>query len=254
MLVLFGNKEQKISITYRQGFPLINKIRAHIVGRIRHGLQTTRRVIYVADIKLETATETKDLPRFTFGEIETGLFQTESIFSEKNRRQFFPDRARQGHLCYGFYAEDGSVASYLWITAACTNALSTPFALPGLRLLIKPGRALLWDAFTSPAYEARGLHKQGLVNAMSICSSLGIREAYATSTPDNVASKYGILAAGFRETSTVNVIRIGTSCVIKASDKPYRLVRTSQAIDIIADLPSDVEPSSRDAPESGGRF
>lgn len=202
--------------------------------RIRHRLQTTRRIIYVVDVKPSTATETKDLPRFTFGEIESGLFQTESIFSEKNRRQSFPDRVRQGHLCYGFYAEDGSVASYLWISAACTDALSTPL-VPGLRLLVKPGRALLWDAFTSPAYEARGLHRQGLVNAMSICSSLGIREAYATSTPDNVASKYGILAAGFRETFTINVIRIGTSYVVKASDKPYRLVRSSQAIDIITD-------------------
>jgi hypothetical protein len=152
--------------------------------------------------------------------VESDLFEKDPIFSVQKRRPRFISRAEQDHLCYGFLGKDGEVAAYLWISIAMVEPLAIPSSLTGLRPVIRPGCAYIWDSRTARAYQAQGLHQLGLVNAVRLCSTKGINKVYLQVEPDNLPSIYGTLAAGFKEVSRYTAVRVGSFWIIR---KPGRI-------------------------------
>jgi|GEM_PF-3795591 RimJ/RimL family protein N-acetyltransferase len=145
----------------------------------------------------------------SFEELDSAHFIMQPIFQVKGRRERYQKWQEEGHRCFGFVNETGEVASYLWLACPESSATFVPFSQK-LQMIIKPGEAYLFDCRTAPAFQKQGFYKNGLCEAIKICARRGARVVYIQCKRDNLASRKGILSAGFHDAFSYCFIHVGS--------------------------------------------
>ncbi|MBL7068239.1 MAG: GNAT family N-acetyltransferase [Candidatus Omnitrophica bacterium] len=177
-----------------------------------------------------------DFREYSFNEVPAEAFGRDEIFDEKERFRRFLDYSKSGHRCFAFFTSTGSIASYLWLSVF-DREVQIPWEL-NLKLLLKPGSAYIWNCVTKEEHRRKGLYKNGLKNARSICFRKGIKKVYICSIedrdPSKGFSKKGIISAGFREKFSFSVSKIGPLRLIKKSDSPIKIKKKGSVYDVIA--------------------
>jgi hypothetical protein len=170
---------------------------------------------------------------YIFKRIEQPLLKMDSIFNRKNRAERFAKRFEAGHLCYGFFDQDNRVASYIWITIPDSSDMFVPLALQ-MQMSIKTGTAYIWDCFTKEEYRRQGLYKYGLIHATNICLKVGAKRVLIYSRKNNLASKNGILSAGFKKIFDFSLLRLGPFYFIR-KNKTRLVVTRKKYFDLIGE-------------------
>jgi len=134
-------------------------------------------------------------------------FASASLFQAGNRAQRFTARLDGPHACYGYVADTGEVAAYIWVSRRTDGACEVPLA-QNIRLSLAPGELYIWDCRTSPTFESRGLYRRALRRALGLGRDDGADVAAICCHHDNLASIKGISAAGFEQTAVVRVCRL----------------------------------------------
>lgn len=80
------------------------------------------------------------------------------VFAGRTAR--FHRRLRDGHALIGCRV-DGRIVCYLWLTCGDREV---PLGF-GVSFLVPRGTSYVWDCRTDPAYQGRGLYRQGLLAA-----------------------------------------------------------------------------------------
>ncbi|MDA1347824.1 MAG: hypothetical protein O3A47_03020 [Chloroflexi bacterium] len=124
--------------------------------------------------------------------------------------------------------DNGSVASYIWLTTSVDEPVSVPFASPRLRLVVQRGSAYIWDCVTAPAFRGIGLYRNGLLSARSICFERTIQRAHIAYDGRNVASIKGILGAGFSKQLKYRLIRLGAVWPVAIADSRILPIRNRE--------------------------
>lgn len=172
-----------------------------------------------------------DMPGYIFKEIGEKSFESDPIFAAWNRSQRFQKRCKQGHLCYGFFNKDNSVASYVWISSS-NEVIEIPLVF-SVKLILRPGSGYIWDCFTAHDHRQQGLYRKGLISAKLILLKNGIKSAYICCNDYNNYSRDGILSAGFEKISTSLIIKIGPVRIVKKSGKRAKIMGRTRSFDVI---------------------
>lgn len=203
-----------------------------LLTRLGLRVQMRRGIFFEADVTTG-AGQKPNLDELTFGAVDPALFETDPIFAEKGRLESFPVQASRGHRCYAFFDDGGALASYIWITGDVNQQMMVPFVFTGLKMAVCPGSAYIWNCFTAPQFRNRGLYRNGLRSGLAVCATEGIDRVYIACEQNNAASVKGILAAGFREKLRYGGLRLGSTCLLKRSDRRIRLARIGDTWDVL---------------------
>lgn len=117
-------------------------------------------------------------------------------------------RAGAGHLLLQARDKNGTAMAWGWMTLALTGDIAVPFEL-GLWIAMPAGSAYLWDFFTRPDARGRKLYPALLVTGARYCWDHGIDTVICWCRAKNIASRRGLISAGFDDESPVSISRIG---------------------------------------------
>ncbi len=141
-------------------------------------------------------------------------------------------RARGGNQAYIAYLDEHPVA-YGW-SAASEGAIQEV----GLEFAIPPRNRYLWDFATLPAWRGRGIYPRLLQAILAAEAPLADR-FWIGHTADNMASRRGIIKAGFQEVEALvalpggnlKIMAIGSSARANVSPMGLRLgvIQTDRA-------------------------
>jgi RimJ/RimL family protein N-acetyltransferase len=97
---------------------------------------------------------------------------------------------------------DGLIAAYGWV------ALSPePIGDLGIRFLLEPGEAWIYDCATRPAYRGRGYYPALLRCMVADMGEQKLRRAWIGTAPGNAVSQRGIVRAGFTKVADTGIAR-----------------------------------------------
>ena len=194
-------------------------------------IRVYRGSFFEADIDLASSCESTGSSAYDFKEITRDFLKTEAIFEEKERRKRFSILFDEGHRCYGFFHKD-KVVFYSWVTAFLHKEAFVRWIGSSV-LVVKPDIAYIWNCFTDPQHRRKGLYKLGLKSITSIYFKEGVNKAYIYCNSENIASRSGIISAGFREIFKFFAVRIIFTYFIKKENGPLKIVKNGQSYDII---------------------
>ena len=117
-------------------------------------------------------------------------------------------RWRQGHALVCARDTAGRPLAWGWLIAPAAAAAAVLFEW-GMRLVVPPGGAFLWDFFTLPAARGRRLYPALLRAAARHCQARGLAAPAIYCNVGNTASRRGMLAAGYEGAHPVAVARLG---------------------------------------------
>lgn len=185
-----------------------------MIGRVRRVLYYRR----CLDLFTASSSQEASLPhgyeQFSFRPLSVNDFSADALFREKNRFSKFVKRLASGHQCFGFVEPGGQIVAYFWLSIAHDASTTVPLA-GALSFQIDPGHAYVWDCRTRESFQGRGLYREGLRRAQALAFTLGARSASIVCNADNLASRTGILAAGFTHHTTVEVFRVFGLWIVK---------------------------------------
>ncbi len=170
-------------------------------------------------------------PGYSFAEINRRHIEEDPVFSEKQRRERFLRFLQDGHRCYGFFTENGNIASYIWLTTQ-NRELTVPWIFKG-KLILRPNIGYIWNCFTDSAHRRKGLYTAGLLKGQSISLKEGARDVYIYCAADNAHSRAGILKALFTEEFSFSGIGMLGIYLIRKGNEPYRFMIRKRPYDII---------------------
>ena len=184
-------------------------------------------IIYSAGSTTTSATEPEGLRRTVLGKTD---FERDPVFQQRNRARRFLARPSP-HICYGLVGPSGEVAAYIWLARAGHNTLEIPFGL-GLRALLRPGEAYVWDCFTAEPYRNRGCYRELIRYGQQRSAEAGDSRVFIQCGRDNAPSRRGIERCGFRPRLAWEGRRYGPICVLLL-DGQTRLTLSGQAVDFL---------------------
>lgn len=178
------------------------------------------------------ATPVPDQADLNFTELNPSGLDKSPLFSERGRHERFSRRFTEGHRCFGFVASDGTPLSYLWLTRRDQGA-RIPIGL-GVNLLPGTDDAYIWDCRTDQAAQGRGLYRDGLRHLAALAKNEAAANVWIDCAPDNIASRAGIAAAGFHQSTAWAILRAGDLIRFQSDGKRTRFGFSSLAIDLQA--------------------
>ncbi len=148
-----------------------------------------------------------------------------SLLQKKGRAQRFAERLEVGHEWYGFLDDDGSLASYIWLSRHDRIGQPVPFAGP-FSLSLQAGDAYVWDCRTDTRYRGRGLYPDALGHVRRTIAR-DCTHIWINCETSNDASRRAIAKAGFRATRKCTAIGLGGRMVLLSG---LRLVRSRRTV------------------------
>ena len=106
----------------------------HLMQGILNALFQAKKGIFF-ESRVNANEETADVREYTFKEVPRQLFESDEIFAANQRACRFSGYYDQGHRCFGFFDNEGRVASYLWLSVFSADT-EIPWTL-NMRLLLK---------------------------------------------------------------------------------------------------------------------
>jgi len=174
-----------------------------------------RRGIFFQSSPRNQSAETSPLPHeYRWGPVNEQAIIRDPIFAVKDRRIKAHTRLADGHACYGFFNQAGSVAYYMWITITHEAPKAVPWEL-NTQFILKPTRGYFWDCFTAPEHRRRGLYRAALNTASTLARTQGVEKSFICCLKENIPSINAIRSVEFRDIFEFTVRRIGPLVLCK---------------------------------------
>ncbi len=124
------------------------------------------------------------------------------------------------HRCFGLVTAEGALLCWGWLSGSVASGIKVPWEA-GLFLALPQGLAYIWDCHTTPEQRQKGHYRSLLKALRHAAKAQGAGRVLIYCNENNIASRRGILGAGFTPLIRCRVAHLGP---ISAAQDPKGLV------------------------------
>ncbi len=180
-------------------FPLARSVR-RVASRIRRDLG-----VGITEIELFNITQPSHEP---LGDLRIERITREQLplldTLAPSARAEWEQRLDRGDRCFGAWIDD-ELVHFSWLQTSGTHQIIGA----GMFVPVADGEFWIYDCRTSSAHRGKRIYPRTLAHVARVCFLDGARTGWIYTRSDNLASRHGVVRAGFTLERTLRALRFG---------------------------------------------